>query len=358
MDNNNLMLNLVNEVKKSSIRDMRIMEVCGTHTQAISKLGLRELLPQITFLSGPGCPVCVTSEGYINAAVELSKIHNVLVITFGDLMKVNGTNENLITQREKGKKISVVYSPLDALEIAKEEPNSEIVFLAVGFETTAPIIALAIKKAKENHIKNISFLCGLKCMQPILHKILEDKTHKIDGIICPGNVAAVKGSDYFKFIANDYNISAVVAGFEALDIVGAVYYLLKQQTFWKKECLNLYKRCVTEKGNIAANQILNNVFKTADSYWRGIGKIEDSAFSVKDAYEAYDACKKFNISLNEKNNNTSCICSEIIMGRRLPNECKFFGTKCAPENACGPCMVSSEGACSVFYKYHRRIKNE
>jgi hydrogenase expression/formation protein HypD len=358
MNNHSLMLNLLNAIKSLSIHEFRIMEVCGTHTQAISKLGLRELLPQITFLSGPGCPVCVTPEGYIDAAVELLNTHDVLITTFGDLMKVNGTNESLITQREKGKKIKVVYSPLDALEIAKENPNSEIVFLAVGFETTAPLIALAVKKAKGNNIKNISFLCGLKCMQPILHKILKNKTHKIDGIICPGHVAAVKGSDYFKFITKDYNIPSAVAGFEALDIVGAVYYLLIQQKFREKGYINLYRRCVTKEGNINANLMLNEVFNSSDSVWRGIGKIDDSAFSIKEEYAAYDAFKKFNISLNEKSSSTNCICSEIIMGRRLPNECKFFGTRCTPENAYGPCMVSSEGACSVFYKYHRRIKNE
>jgi len=210
MSNQALIKNLIKKMQQSPNKNIHIMEVCGTHTAAISKFGIRQLVePNILLLSGPGCPVCVTSEAYIDAAIELVKIPNVILGTFGDMMKVKGSSENLTEQREKGRDIRVLYSPLDAIILAQENSNKEIVFLGVGFETTTPLIALAIKTAQEKGIRNISFLIGMKRMEPILHHILSDEHHNIQGLICPGHVAAVKGEEYFKFIVEQYNIPAL-----------------------------------------------------------------------------------------------------------------------------------------------------
>jgi len=351
MNKQTLIKGMIKKINQSPIRSFNVMEVCGTHTQALSKLGIRELVePNIHLLSGPGCPVCVTSESYIDATIELSKHQNVILSTFGDMMKVNGSRENLIEQREKGKDIRVLYSPLDSITLAEENKDKEIIFLGVGFETTTPLIALAIKMAQEKGIKNISFLIGMKRMEPILHHILKDPYHNIQGLICPGHVAAVKGADYFKFIVDKYNIPAVVAGFEGLDIVGALYFLMKQQGEAKKSFKNLYKTCVTLEGNKRANKLMEEVFTYCDEEWRGIGIINDSGFSLREKYRNYDATEKFEINL-EKNKIKTCICSEILLGKKSPNKCELFGKSCTPEHPIGPCMVSSEGSCSIFHKY-------
>lgn len=350
-----LIKDMIKKIQQSPIRNFNVMEVCGTHTQALSKLGIRQLVyPNIHLLSGPGCPVCVTSESYIDAAIDLLNYPNVILSTFGDMMKVNGSRENLIKQREKGKDIRVLYSPLDSIALAEENKDKEIIFLGVGFETTTPIIALAIKMAQEKVIKNISFLVGMKRMEPILHHILKDANHNIQGLMCPGHVAAVKGAGYFKFIVDQYNIPAVVTGFEALDIVGTLYFLMKQQDKVKKNFKNLYKTCVTFEGNKKANELMNEVFTYCDDEWRGIGIIKDSGFSLREKYKKYDAAEKFGITLkktSEKTKITTCICSEILLGKKLPDKCELFGKICTPEHPIGPCMVSGEGSCSIFYKY-------
>ncbi|MBV7271364.1 hydrogenase formation protein HypD [Clostridium sp. PL3] len=357
MNSKSLISKLIKDIQASSVEGLNIMEVCGTHTQAISKLGIRELVfPKINLLSGPGCPVCVTPISYIDAAIELLNKENVILATFGDLMRVRGTSENLINQREKGKKIQIIYSPLDVLKIAKDNRNAEVVFLAVGFETTAPLVALSIETAKKNNINNVSFFTSLKSMKPVMDRILKDKHHQIGGIICPGHVAVVKGAEYFRFISEEYNIPAVVAGFEALDILGAIHFLVHQHNGKKRSFENLYKRCVTPQGNLFANKLMEQVFSLYSSEWRSIGNIEKSAFYIKDKYEDYDSLKKFDIEIKGNTNDQNCICSEILLGRKLPNLCRLFGTSCKPESPIGPCMVSSEGSCAVFYKY-QKIRN-
>lgn len=350
-----LIKDMLREIRKSQIKNFNVMEICGTHTQAFSKFGIRQLVnSKIHLLSGPGCPVCVTSENYIDSAIELLRHSNVILSTFGDMMKVKGSRENLIKQREKGKDIRVLYSPLDSITLAEENKDKEIVFLSVGFETTTPVIALAVKIAKEKALKNISFLIGMKRMEPILHHILKDPYHNIHGLICPGHVAAVKGAGYFKFIVDQYNIPAVVAGFEALDIARALYFLMKQQDKVKKNFKNLYKTCVTMEGNKRANELINEVFTDCDDEWRGIGVINASGLSLREKYSDYDAAKKFGINLEktlEKNKIRTCICSEILLGKKLPNKCELFGKSCTPDQPIGPCMVSTEGSCSIFYKY-------
>lgn len=249
MDKGSLLKNLIYKIQEAPIDKFNIMEVCGTHTGAISKFGIRELVKsKINLLSGPGCPVCVTSESYIDIAIKLLEFPSIILATFGDMMKVKGSTENLIIQKEKGKDIKILYSPLNVITLAMENKDKEIVFLGVGFETTAPLIALAIKIAKEKNIENISFLIGMKRMEPILHHILRDPSNNIQGLICPGHVAAIKGAHYFKFIVDAYNIPAVIAGFDELDIIGALYFLAGEQGKDKKSFKNLYKRCVSLEG--------------------------------------------------------------------------------------------------------------
>lgn len=353
MSSQALVKEMIKEIQKCSVKNIKVMEVCGTHTQAISKLGIRQLVePNISLLSGPGCPVCVTSEGYMDAAIDLLQKPNVILATFGDMMKVRGSRGNLIQQREKGKDIRVIYSPLASISLAEENKDKEIVFLGVGFETTTPLIALAIKSAQEKSIRNISFLIGMKRMEPVLHHILSDAHHNIQGLICPGHVAAVKGEEYFKFIVEQYNIPAVIAGFGAIDIVGALYFLMKQQSEIKKSFKNLYKSCVTPQGNRMANQLMEEVFTCCEGEWRGIGNIKASGFSLRENYINYDTAVRFGIKVGKQTVGT-CICSEILLGKKLPNRCEYFGKTCTPEQPAGPCMVSSEGACSIFYKYNR-----
>lgn len=354
MNKQEIILNLVNKIKKFPVENFNIMEICGTHTQSIAKMGIRQLFyPKVNLVSGPGCPVCVTSEGYIDAAIELLKKENVILTTFGDLMKVKGGRGSLIDQRVDGKKIKIIYSPLDALKIAEENKNFEVVFLAVGFETTAPLIGLIVKMARENNISNFSILSSLKIMKPVLNTILKDKDCNLDGVICPGHVAVITGSDYFKFITEDYNIPAVVAGFESLDIVSAIYFLVKHKSERKFE--NLYRTCVTSNGNLSARKIIEECFWEDACMWRGIGEINKSGLYLNKKYQEFDTLKKFNLPIKENNKN-KCVCGQIILGKKSPNECCFFGRDCTPEHPVGPCMVSSEGSCSISFKYGGRKK--
>lgn len=329
--------------------NMHIMEVCGTHTMAYSKSGLRSLLsPHVTMLSGPGCPVCVTSESCIDAAIELVNKQDVILASFGDMMRVKGSFESLNDQTDKRKNIVVVYSPLDVINLAEKYKDKQIVFFAVGFETTAPLIALTVKAAQNRGLNNLSFLTSLKLMPPILRRILSESRKNIDGIICPGHVASVKGADYFRFISEEFDIPAVVCGFEALDILAGLYYI-SHKNFPKFK--NLYKTCVNKEGNALANNIMREVFKNDHAMWRGIGLIQNSALVLKDEHSFFDATKRFNIHIIDKLVRQECNCKDVLLGNILPSECSLFGGICNPNNPKGPCMVSSEGACSIFYRY-------
>lgn len=341
-------------------QDIRIMEVCGTHTRAISKSGIRYLLPEeVILLSGPGCPVCVTPESYIDAAIELSNLDGVILVTFGDMMKVKGTYFSLSDKQAQGSKIAVVYSPEDALTIAAKNKDKFIVFLAVGFETTAPLTAATVKLAKARDLHNLFFLTALKCMKPAIVYILQDKRNKINGMICPGHVATIKGADHFKFITEEFGIPAVVCGFEDLDIAAGICLLI-EQLYGKRHIafVNLYKRCVSSSGNTTAQRMINEVFDVADGYWRGIGSIGNSALVLNNKYEHLDAVKRFSIKIGQYSSPENCLCSEILLGLKLPCQCSLFGSVCTPEHPSGPCMVSSEGACAAHFRYGRDRKNE
>ncbi|WP_053957703.1 hydrogenase formation protein HypD [Inediibacterium massiliense] len=348
---------LVNEINKMAQKEIKIMEVCGTHTQMISKLGIRSLLsPRIKLLSGPGCPVCVTDEKYIDTAIEMLNNYDVTIATFGDLLRVKGTKNCLLDEKSKGKNVMIIHSPLDLIEMAKDHKEKEIIFLGVGFETTAPIIALAIKTAFEKSIDNLFFLTSIKLMPPILHHILKQPKSQIQGLICPGHVASIKGASYFKFIVDDYNVPATVCGFEALDILGCIYYLVKQiSNNEKRHFENLYKRCVKHQGNPVANGLLEEVFQVSHGQWRGIGEVENSFLTIQKKYEDLDAEKNFIVKIKSQKHITKCVCSDILLGNKTPRECELFHRGCNPLTPHGPCMVSTEGACAIAYRYREEV---
>ncbi|TYQ17873.1 UNVERIFIED_CONTAM: hydrogenase maturation protein HypD [Acetivibrio alkalicellulosi] len=340
-------------------QDIRIMEVCGTHTRVISKSGIRYLIPkEVMLLSGPGCPVCVTPETYIDMALEILNLEDVILVTFGDMIKVKGTCFSLSDKQAQGSKVTVVYSPEDALTIAAKNKDKLIIFLAVGFETTAPLIAVTVKLSNERGLDNLVFLTALKRMEPAIRFILQDERSKVNAMICPGHVASIKGADHFRFITEEFGIPAVVCGFESQDIAAGICVMLEQLTGKGHiEFVNLYKRCVSFSGNTIAQCMINEVFAIADGAWRGIGIIRNSALVLNDKYEHLDAVKRFGIKIERYSSPVNCLCSEILLGLKLPYQCSLFGSVCTPEHPSGPCMVSSEGACAAHFRYGGDRKN-
>lgn len=341
--------------------EWRIMEVCGTHTMSIARMGIKNLLKgKIRMISGPGCPVCVTSDGDIAHVLSLSQIPNLIVATFGDMMRVPSRGKTLSDMKSKGADIRIVYSPEDALDIAFDNPQKEIAFIAVGFETTAPSIAGVLKIAKENELRNFSVFSLLKTIPNALKSICESDDLEIDGLILPGHVSAIIGSNSYRFIAERYSIPAVIAGFGDMDIIDCLLSLTEMIAQKKPSIKNSYSRAVSENGNISAQKIMSEVFEETGANWRGIGFLEKSGLALRSEYADFDAEKRFNIIDNSNEEKqifepTGCRCGDVIMGKIAPRECPLFGKKCAPENPVGPCMVSSEGACSAEYKYGNSI---
>ncbi len=343
---------LLKKINSKGNFNISIMEVCGTHTNVILKNALKDVLSEnIKLINGPGCPVCVTPQGYIDTAIELSKKDNVIITTFGDLIRVPGSNSSLSKEKAKGRDIRVIYSPLDSIEIAKKNIDKEVVFLSIGFETTAPIIALSIKKAKEENIKNYSILNSLKTMPEAMEALVLNPKVKIDGFLCPGNVATIIGENPFFNIAEEYKMPMVISGFEINDILSSIYKLIEMKEKNEYGLINLYSRLVKKDGNKEANNLLRNIFKLTESTWRGLGKVNNAGLELRDEYKSFDVLFKFNMSMKESNNNSACSCGDILMGIKEPTECKLFGKACTPLNPIGACMVSEEGTCSAFYKY-------
>lgn len=344
---------LLVELKKelAKIKTVKIMEVCGTHTRAIFQSGLHKVLPpNLELVSGPGCPICVTPSNYIQRAVELAQREEVMITSFADLLKVPGGQSSLKEARLLGAEIKVVSSPLTALEIAKQYPAKEIVFLAVGFETTAPVIALSLLQAEAEQVENYSILVGLKTMPALLEELVANKNLTLEGLLCPGHVASIIGVEPFNFLAVDYGLPAAVAGFEGGDILLAVGQLIRMIRQGKAELLNLYPRAVREKGNQQALEVVYKVFEAATSQWRGLGEIADSGLGLKEGYEMFSAAQKFGLSRGQQRiNNTNCSCGDILLGLKKPPECDYFGSRCSPNQPLGPCMVSQEGSCAVYY---------
>jgi len=349
--NKALVNKLVNAINLKSRKRLRIMEVCGGHTLAIRKFGIGHMLPDnIELLSGPGCPVCVTDRTGIDKAIALAGIPGVIITTYGDLIRVPGSYSCLDQERAMGADIRIVYSTLDALNIAKENPSRKVVFLGIGFETTTPSSAVAILEAFGQNIKNFTVLSMHKLMPPAMSALIEQGI-SIDGYIGPGHVTAVAGAQMYEPLVKKYNISVVVSGFEPVDLLQTIYMLVCMHEEGRSGVDVQYKRAVNYNGNIKAASMVNEVFEPCNDRWRGLGMIPQSGLAVRDVYADYDATLQFDIQVESLPEPKGCLCGEVLRGLKKPSDCRLFGKICTPVNPVGACMVSGEGACQAYYQY-------
>lgn len=354
--NKELVKKLAGVLKNKKLpHEIRIMEVCGTHTAEFFKTGVKDLFPEkLTLIDGPGCPVCVTPNSYLDLAIEIAGKYNAVLATFGDMIKVPSSYSSLAKEKAEGMDIRIVYSPLDALRMAEENPDREIIFLSVGFETTAPSEAIIIMEAEKKGLTNFSILSGNKLTPPAVDALLSADEVQIDGFIIPGHVSAVIGSEPWNFIAEKYNKPGVVAGFEAQDLIIGVLALIDLLEKKEARITNEYRSVVKDKGNPNAVKIMDTVFERCPEVWRGLGEIPGSGLRIKKEYSAYDAARKFPATPPPVKEHAGCRCGDLLRGVIIPPQCPLFDKVCSPENAVGPCMVSSEGPCSAYYKYWRK----
>lgn len=345
--------NLLDKIHAELDVPLGFMEVCGTHTVAIFQSGLRSLLPRdLTQVSGPGCPVCVTHEGEVAAFLELAKKDNVVIATFGDLMRVPGPRgRNLNVAQAEGARVEVVYSAFDALILAQKHPDSKVVFLGVGFETTAPTVAATIKAAAAQGIENLLLFSMHKLVPPALAALLTDPEVNVDSLILPGHVSTIIGLEPYRFIADQYGVPAVITGFEPLDILQALLLIMTQIKEKQPRVVNQYSRVVADQGNPRAREIMSEVFEPSDALWRGLGRIPQSGLALQGEYARFDALRLLDVRVEELPPLPGCHCGEVLKGKVRPNECPLFGKACVPANPVGPCMVSTEGSCAAYYKY-------
>ncbi len=342
----------INKIVKEIKKPVKFMHVCGTHEHTLSKYGLRPLLPkEIEILSGPGCPVCVCPAADIDKAIELGKRDDTIITTFGDMIRVPSTKLSLAELKAMGADIRIVYGPHDAVEIARKNPDKEVIFFAIGFETTAPLIGYEIKSWAPS---NFSVICAHKLIPAALELLISQSQLRIDGFISPGHVSTIIGLQPFKIFSDAYKVPNVIAGFEPNDVLLGILMLLQQIKNKKFETINEYSRVVKPEGNKIAQNVISEVFKSVSSPWRGIGRIFDGGLAIRDKYEKFDADKKFDIKIEKSQDiPPGCSCHLIMVGKLSPNECELFGEICTPLNPIGPCMVSQEGTCAIFYNYHR-----
>lgn len=344
--------NIVKGISNKVTRPWNIMEICGGQTHSIMKYGLIDMLPsEINLVHGPGCPVCVTSIEIIDKAIHLALQPNVILVSFGDMMRVPGSDKDLLSAKAQGADVRTVLSPLDTLKIAKSNPEKQVVFFAVGFETTAPVIALMLTQAKKLALSNLSILGSHVLVPPAMETILSAPDNRIQGFLAAGHVCTIMGYKEYKPIANKYNIPIVVAGFEPIDILVGIYQLVELLESGTNTVKNAYNRSVKEEGNIAAQKMLWQVFKAANQTWRGIGEIPLSGLQLTDDYKQFDIESVFNLDHISAQEATECIAGEILTGIKKPYECDAFNKRCSPEKPLGAPMVSSEGACAAYMRY-------
>ncbi len=349
---------LADRIRKISKKDIRLMEVCGTHTVSIFRSGIRSILPDtISLISGPGCPVCVTAQREIDAFIELSRVDGVIITTFGDLMRVPGTKSSLQKERANGRDIRIVYSTFDAIEVARENPGKKVVFLGVGFETTAPTIAASVLSAHQLNLKNYYVYSAHKLVPPALDALMSMNDTRIDGFILPGHVSIIIGLNAYRSFFDRHRIPCVVSGFQAVDLLQGISMLVKQIESNMPELENGYPRAVTPDGNHKAQKILNDVFETVDTSWRSIGTILKSGLKIKNKFESYDAQKMIKFTLPDSEDPKGCACGEILTGIKIPPQCPLYKSVCTPIDPVGPCMVSSEGTCAAYYRYHKHLND-
>lgn len=332
-------------------KQYNFMEVCGSHTMAVSRFGIRGILPKnVHLISGPGCPVCVTPQNEIDAVFDLLEKKDVMIATFGDMLRVPGSRgRSLEKAKAAGADVRIVFSPMDALKLAMSTER-EIVFIAIGFETTAPACAALVLEAYKKDIKNLSIFAFNKTMGEVMSLVLSDKKLKIDGFLCPGHVTAITGLQLYNEVVESRR-AAVVTGFEPVDILVSIVEMIRQVNKSEFVAVNKYGRVVKDEGNPVARGLLNEVFDKEGCWWRGIGFIEDSGLALSKKFEKFDAVKKFGLKLADNIEIPGCRCGEVLKGYIKPSECGLFGKACTPDNPVGPCMVSSEGACAAYYKY-------
>ncbi len=336
-------------------REIHVMEVCGTHTVSIFRNGIRSAFPKgMKLLSGPGCPVCVTHQGYIDTVLELAQRDDCIIATYGDMIRVPGKNGSL--EKMASDNIKVVMSSEDALDLARQNPEKTVIFIAVGFETTTPATAVAVKEAHEQNIDNVCILSNHKLVVPAMKALLDGKNNKIDAFLCPGHVSVIIGAGAFGPIVKTYKKPCVVAGFEPMQIIEGLAEICRQLAKSKAELNSIYHAAVTKEGNKTAQAIMDEYFTPADGYWRGLGKIPQSTLKLKPQFKRFDALHRFDLEEFEGQDNTGCRCGEVLCGLIEPPVCELFAKQCTPEDPIGPCMVSSEGACAAWYKYGRRRK--
>lgn len=349
---------LMNAACKKLSRQINVMEVCGTHTVAIFRNGIKSVLPErLKLLSGPGCPVCVTDQSYIDTVLQLADRDDCMIATYGDMIRVPGKGGSLETKQSKAC-VRVVLSSEDALQLARDNPEKSIIFVAVGFETTTPATAVAVKEAAEQGIDNFYILSGHKLVVPAMRALLSAKNNNIDAFLCPGHVSVITGYGAFREIVEDFERPCVVAGFEAVQIIEGLAQICSQLAAGRAELKSMYSAVVTEQGNAAAQRIVAECFEPADGYWRGLGKIAKSTLRLRDEYSKFDALKQFNITETPGKEATGCRCGEVLCGLIDPPQCGLFATSCTPDDPVGACMVSTEGACAAWFKYARKEKRE
>lgn len=339
-------------------RPIKLMEVCGTHTVAIFRHGIRDVIPKdISLLSGPGCPVCVTPIRDVDAAIAISRRDDCILSTFGDMMRVPGSKQSLFHAQAEGAHIRIVYSPMDALKLAMENKDKNVVFFATGFETTSPSIAGTISEAERLGVKNFFIYSAHKVVPPALKALLDSPDLKIDGLILPGHVTTMIGIKPYEFIATDYKIPCVVTGFEAGDILMAISMLLDQTASGRAEVEIQYTRVVKPEGNRKAMSLIDTYFEPCDANWRGIGVIPGSGLKLRDAFKRFDVSRVFNLEIPDGQEPKGCQCGLVLRGIKIPTDCRLFGKACTPEHPVGACMVSTEGSCAAYYKYSGVIKS-
>ena len=334
-------------------RSTTLMEVCGTHTMSIARHGIRDLLPDnVRLVSGPGCPVCVTPMEYLDTVLAVVREHNVTITTFGDMIRVPGSSGSLATERARGARVQVVTSCLDALELARSEPGRQVVFLAVGFETTAPTVAATVQEARAEGVDNFSLLCAHKTIPEALAFLGSQESFSVQGLLCPGHVSVIIGTHPYEPLAAA-GVGCVVSGFEPLDILLSVALLLEQLAEGRPRVHNAYSRLVRPEGNVRARQIMAQTFEPCDADWRGVGTVVGSGLRLRPdlVAEGFDAATRFPVDLPPSREPAGCICGEILCGTADPSDCPLFGTTCTPEDPVGACMVSSEGTCAAWYRY-------
>lgn len=343
---------LVTSIEALAPRQAAVMEVCGTHTVAIARNGIRSLMPEgIELKSGPGCPVCVTSNKDIDTVIALARIPDVMIATFGDMTRVPGSSSSLLQEQADGRSITIVYSPLDALKLAQNNPDKEVVFVGVGFETTTPLVAMTIKRAEALDLKNFTVFAVHKNMPGALEAIVSDPQLKVDALILPGHVSTITGMEPYRFLSEKYGIPGVITGFEPVDILQGLAMIVRQMHEGRAEIENAYSRGVMDEGNKTALASIDEVFETTTATWRGLGDIPGSGYKIRPRFSSCDAMKRFQPDVEQTVEHKGCRCGDVLRGIMEPNECPLFRKLCSPENPVGPCMVSSEGSCAAYYRY-------